>query len=384
MENGILSRVDGLFEPQAHGKPILGILISHAHPDHFGLLDYANTSIPIYMSRESKAMIETCNIFYPKEMRVSNAMSRCHTFEQWQPFHLEEFRITPHLIDHSAFGASSFLIEAKGKRILYSGDLRAHGRKGNTFESLTSSIGQIDCMLLEGTTLGGKHHIGFGSEEEVELALVKALSDSNLTCVQATGSNIDRMVSVYRACKRRRKTMVIDLYQYCLLLQAKRFAPSLPPHQGDILRVFFEKNQSAKMRSHGWDDILETAFPIKISPSEMIRKAPNVVLRLSWRFMEKIVERLDDKDGISFIYSMWKGYLEKGDSGREMAEMPKKHCGRWQHIHTSGHAWLDDLKSLTRGISPRKLVPIHTLEGDSFADHFANVVRIKDGGILKI
>ncbi len=383
IDNGILSDVEGLFDGEMQ-KPILGVLLSHAHPDHFGLLDHVHHSIPIYMSKESKAMIEVGNIFYPPELHLHKAVQRCESFEQWKPFTLADFKITPYLMDHSAFGASTLLIEVEGKRILYSGDLRGHGRKSKTFHNLPKQIGHIDCMLMEGTTLGGKHHVGFESETDVEAGFADAFSKQNLSCVLAAGSNIDRIVSVYRACKRKQKVMVIDLYQYYVLTQAKVFAKGLPPHKGDHMRVFFESRQEARMKEHGLDDVLEGAAHLKIYPGEMIRKAPDVVLRLSWGFMEKIVQKLNNKEGIAFIYSMWQGYLNKGDAGVAMADMPAKYGGEWQHVHTSGHAWLEDLQSLTQGIQPDKLVPIHTLQGDDFVNHFDNVVRIKDGEELEV
>ncbi len=383
VENGILSDVEGLFGGETN-KPILGVILSHAHPDHFGLMDYVDKSVPVYMSGESKAMIEVGNIFYPPELHLNKVIHRCHTFEQWKAFSLGAYKITPYLMDHSAFGASTLLIEVEGERILYSGDLRAHGRKAKTFTNLPKQVGHIDCMLMEGTTLGGKHHDGFDSEEDVEAGFMKAFSENNLTCVLAAGSNIDRVVSLYRACKRKQKTMVIDLYQYHILMQAKRFAKGLPPHKGDHLRVFFESRQEAKMKEHGLDDVLLAAKPLQIYPSELIREAPQMVLRLSRGFMEKIVERLSDKEGVSFIYSMWQGYLEKGERGKVMADMPAKYGGEWQSVHTSGHAWLEDLQSLTQSIQPDMLIPIHTLQGDEFANYFDNVVRIKDGEELKL
>ena len=383
VENGVLSDVPGLFGGISD-KPILGVLLSHAHPDHFGLMDYVDLSIPVYMSHESKAMIEVGNVFYPPEMHLSKAIKRCQSFEQRRPFTLGDFKITPYLMDHSAFGASTFLIQVKGKRILYSGDLRAHGRKGETFNNLPKQVGRIDCMLMEGTTLGGKHHVGFDSEDAVEAGFVDAFSEHNLTCVLAAGSNIDRIVSLYRACKRKQKTMVIDLYQYHLLMQAKRFAKGLPPHQGDHLRVFFERRQETKMKEHGLDDVLLAAKPFQIYPGEMIQKAPAMVLRLSWGFMEKIVQKLGEHDDVVFIYSMWQGYLSKGDAGKVMANMPEKYSGEWQHVHTSGHAWLEDLQALTQAIQPDKLIPIHTLQADEFANYFDNVVRTKDGEELVV
>ena len=52
------------------------------------------------------------------------------------PFELGPFTIMLFLTDHSAFDAYSLLIEANGKRVFYSGDLRAHGRKARLVEDL--------------------------------------------------------------------------------------------------------------------------------------------------------------------------------------------------------------------------------------------------------
>jgi len=382
IENGLLSDVPGLFG-DASDTPICGVVLSHAHPDHFGLMKYVDASIPIFMSSESKAMIEVGNLFYPSEMHFSS-VKKCNIFKQFKSFQLGCFKVTPFLMDHSAFGASTLLVEVEGKRLLYSGDLRAHGRKSSTFTSLPKKVGHIDCMLMEGTTLGGKHHVGFDSEDAVEKSMLASFSQSNLTCVQSAGSNIDRLVSVYRACKRMQKTMVIDLYQYYTLIQAKAFAAGLPPHPGDHLRVFFDHRQKSTLQDAGLDQVLTQAKPLQIFPGEMIQNPASMVLRLSWGFMEKIIERLESQSHVAFIYSMWQGYLTKGERGVCMSNMPRKYGGQWQHIHTSGHAWLEDLQKLTQAIQPDMLIPIHTLQGDEFANYFDNVIRIKDGEELRL
>ena len=40
-----------------------------------------------------------------------------------------DFKVTAYNVDHSAYDSLAFVIEAEGKRLLYSGDLRMHGRK---------------------------------------------------------------------------------------------------------------------------------------------------------------------------------------------------------------------------------------------------------------
>ena len=78
-----------------------------------------------------------------------------HFLRDLQPIAVGPFRITPLLVDHSAYDAYALLIEARGKRLLYTGDLRAHGRKASLFERLVKQPPQeIDVMLMEGTSIG--------------------------------------------------------------------------------------------------------------------------------------------------------------------------------------------------------------------------------------
>lgn len=63
------------------------------------------------------------------------------------------FTVTPFLTDHSAVDAYILLIQVEGKRILYSGDFRVHGRKGALVSRfMSASPPAIDVLLLEGTT----------------------------------------------------------------------------------------------------------------------------------------------------------------------------------------------------------------------------------------
>jgi len=378
IKNGILSDVSGLFDGKCD-VPILGVLLSHAHPDHYGLLDFVHPSIPIYMSGASKALIEVGNIFYPEELKQPEVVKRCQTFVQNKSFSLGPFTITPHLIDHSAFGACSFLIEANYKRILYTGDLRAHGRKEYTFKQLPKKVGNIDCMLMEGTTMGGKHHIGFDSEKAVEAGFMEEFSKAGLTFVIGSGSNVDRIVSLYRACNGSGKMLVIDLYQYYLLMQCKKLTMSLPPHDNDHLRVLFVRNQEKVLKARGLETFLEQARPREILIGDVFKLQDKLVLRLSFPMIEKIANRLSAESPVKFIYTMWQGYLKKDKKGREMAKFPERFGQEWKQVHTSGHAYLDDLKWLTSAIQPSKLIPIHTLQGDEFENHFDNVVRLRNG-----
>lgn len=69
-------------------------------------------------------------------------------------------------------------------------------------------------MLIEGSSFGrlNPDHL-FPTETEVEQRLIDMFQATDgLALVAASAQNIDRMVSLYRACKRTGRTLIIDLY----------------------------------------------------------------------------------------------------------------------------------------------------------------------------
>ena len=70
----------------------------------------------------------------------------------------------------------------------------------------------VDYLLLEGTTLGrtkGKFLPETAIEEKL-IALFRKNTGINL--IYTSGQNIDRLISIYNACKETKKTMAIDFY----------------------------------------------------------------------------------------------------------------------------------------------------------------------------
>ena len=49
IDSGILPAIEGLYE--SNQSPISAVLLSHAHQDHYGFMQFVQPSIPIYMSR---------------------------------------------------------------------------------------------------------------------------------------------------------------------------------------------------------------------------------------------------------------------------------------------------------------------------------------------
>jgi len=99
------------------------------------------------------------------------------------------------------------------------------------------------------------------------------------------------------------------------------------------------------------------------------------------RLYRGLLGKLPSLEGVQIIWSMWIGYWEKS---HDISDLCAKNNLTIHKIHTSGHATIQDLKSLTQAIQPKMLVPIHTFFPDQY-DQFGVPVRmLKDGEMLRL
>lgn len=240
--SGVLPAIEGLYESSQ--SPVSAVLLSHAHQDHYGFLQFVQSSIPIYMSQGTKSLAEVSNLFIGANINVSNIK----TFEMWEPFKIGDFTIIPYLMDHSAPDAAAFLLEANQKRIFYTGDFRGHGRKEVLLERLTQQPPtDIDYLIMEGSMIGREEGI-YPNETSVEEALVKKMRDNKRICFVFTSSqNLDRIVSIYRAAKRTGRTLIIDLYTAFTLEKLRSLSPNIPQFDWENVRVYYLYHHAQKL-----------------------------------------------------------------------------------------------------------------------------------------
>lgn len=376
LENGVLLDIS------TNGKPPLACIISHAHPDHYGLIDYLTDDIPVYISEAAKALIAVGNVFFPPAMQV-NRLASCHEFKPGKSFNIGPFKITAYLMDHSAFGACSLLVEVAGKTVFYTGDFRAHGRKTTVSDYVINAVQNPDILLMEGTTLDDGHPKTFPTEQSVEQALVELIHETNAPVfVAGSGSNVDRIVSLYRAAKRTGRVLVVDLYQMYLLEQLQVFSQGLPPHKDDHLRVFYPRGQSTTIAEKLGADVLYRYSSRQIKRSDIDYNSAKYIFRLSNYYTCELCEKFIEQGTTpELVYSMWQGYQEQQPIFAKIEALVKK---PWKYIHTSGHAYTSALKELAEGLKPKKLIPIHTIKADKFSQHFDNVHIIKNGETLEL
>ena len=79
------------------------------------------------------------------------------------------------------------------------------------------------------------------------------------------------------------------------------------------------------------------------------------------------------------VFSMWKGYLDRPNQFDDYKDV------KLTPLHTSGHAYIEDLQKLVEKMQPKNLIPIHTECKERFKELFeANVITMNDAEKLKL
>ena len=374
LELGVIPRVKGLYR---RDRPEFdGVLISHAHSDHFGLLKYIHSGIPVYLSEVTDKLIEM-NLRFP----VPDYSRRDRRIiPMYETFSIGDFLIKPFLMDHSAYRAAAFEIKCEEKTVLYTGDFRGHGRKRKYLERfLKEAEREPDLLLIEGTTLdrtGEKECTEEELTEEFRLTMEKS---SGIVLCQPTSQNIDRIISFYKAAKASGKIFVMDIYTANVLSELKKITREdlpIPSLWRPDLRVYYPRMLTKKMRKLLGGKYSRRFRAYAVSGKKIKRKQKQIVMLIRPSALPDL-KLTGLRDG-TLIYSQWLAYRDKPYQIR-LENYLKARGFSDCYLHTSGHAFEKDIKKVIKELSPKEIVPIHTFCRSAFFEFCQNVTLRQDG-----
>lgn len=377
VERGVLPNIKGLYNWETEYKRVDGILLSHSHIDHYGLFNYLRDDVVYYLGQSTRNLIDLTSIFSSIKGEINNYIY----IKNEKKFTIGEFLVTPFLMDHSAFDSYSFLIQYKDKSLIYSGDFRGHGRKVKVLDNFLNKIPiNIDALILEGTMFGRTNKDSI-TEYQLEIEIQKLVRENdNITLINFSSQNIDRVVTMYKVALRNNKTFVIDFYTANILSSLGKKIPH-PSKQFSNIKVFFPQKLCNHVIRIGRIDLIYKFSGYKITKQEIIENKESIMMIVRDSMLDYLKD-IDIENGL-FIYSMWTGYL-KENSTKNLIDFAKLHNMKIINKHTGGHADIRTLKKVVTSINAKYIIPIHSFNPEDYFQIAGNIKLLSDGKIYKV
>lgn len=142
-------KVEGIYDGTSEYND--HVFISHIHLDHVKAMNLIPNQVPIYMHSDS---IKFLNILETVKFDGLSGEFRPYTAID-QVATIGGFKVTPILVDHDVPGAVAFIFENEDITLVYTGDLRLHGRHPERTHNLIEMCKDldVDVLISEGVTI---------------------------------------------------------------------------------------------------------------------------------------------------------------------------------------------------------------------------------------
>lgn len=350
------------------------LLITHYHGDHIGCIPKLPKDLPIFMGRISRDIqMELSNRLQMVDSfhrNMSERLKTVHTFGPGRPFSWGSFHIMPVTVDHSAFDAYAFKVEAGGVSAFHTGDFRTHGfRSGRLSDVIEKFVGKVDYVVCEATNIS-RPLAASQSEHDLQKEYQELFKENKGNVVYSSSTNIDRLFGLYHAAKNAGRVFIIDEYQ-------KKIMDIVT--QRDSL---WSKSRLYQFSEHYKPfvlSVLKGEFWMNDRFKDLLEKKGYVLMARSNPTFDSLIKRIPGEKQV--YLSMWDGYVDKSKAAYN--EQLAKSLGKgYLRLHTSGHCDMNSLREVFRLLHPKAIVPIHTEKPEDFAQLFGDewsVVVLNDG-----
>ncbi len=353
--------------------PPQAVFISHPHADHYLCVCLLPEGTLLLASPGCLTMMEVRRSTRRKGPEDEFDHLRPMPLEAGRPFEpVEGLVITPYYVDHSAFGSMGVLIEAGGRLLAYTGDIRFHGPLKDyslDFERILEKK-EPDVLVVEATNAVGARMAG---EEEVRQDMVDIFEEARgLVLVDTHLGDVWRVSSIISAAKEARRDVLIPLRLLAILEALKEKACSMRP---DIIRMPVpdpgEPNVLVyvrpKRRLEKWEkEVLsrceDELGPDKlVGPEEAVRRAGELVMITEHPTID--MRDLGPPGRTVLVHARSEPFDETGLVEYETLKAWLRTFGiPMLQAHSSGHASLTRIAELVERAAPGKTIVVHTPE----------------------
>ena len=436
-------------------EDIDGVLLTHAHLDHSGHISFLREDIPVY-STATTAFIakaiqdsgkadfdqqvcyftpraEECLKGWRQGAYFASGSGDCQRLfgvadrsglsaeaEQFwgevirrkkldsQPlddigrcaFHLRCFPV-----DHSIPGACAWGIETSSGWVIYSGDLRLHGKRANLTEAFMKEARQLRprALILEGTNVNKTTNI---AEQEVYKNAFKAIGSARqLVIADFPARDVDRLLTFLQVARDTNRKLAILPKDAYLLKTMRLLEPEIPDIGRENAIVLYQETTASRSPAQWLKKIYEEYSSKVVLAGDVASSQSDFILCFSFWDLNELPS-IQPGAGSLYVFSSSEPHNEEQQMdfrrlhrwmehfGLRSIGLPVEKNGEWEipeeqkGLHASGHACGPDLLRVAREIQPAVLIPVHSEKPEFYVDNLAdsriNIILPTEAGTVEI
>lgn len=253
---------------------INAVFLSRFTPGDVNLSKYIPYSIPVHMSKAAAILIKADDVLKPSAPEKINAVPAAPR----KKIRTGDISTTPHLVDYSAYDALAFTLHSGGKNIFYSADPRGHRSWRSLFKRVTGKPADpVNCLVLNGI-FTGKDNAAINDEHTMKRDMIKLFgSHGGAILITAGRHDIEKILSIYKACQASGRTLVMDLAAAFTLSLMRGLSERIPQPHWPGIRVKFSGGEASRLQAAGYRELLHFIDKSKIDIFDMRRKHRKLV-----------------------------------------------------------------------------------------------------------
>lgn len=375
-----------------------GVLISHPHEDHVKYVSFLHPQIPVYMG-------ETCLAICKKLQEIGSStidnricsyeerdpetgraegpiiQRQIRTFVSGEKFVVGDIKVIPISVDHSIPGAFGFIIYTSAGPIVYTGDLRFHGRNGHLTKAFVEAAAKEKpvALISEGTRITETKRETENEEHVRDTILEETRKASKLVIVDYAFKDAERFRTVVEVARETGRKIIISTKAAALYELYSEISEIATPAIGDK-DIFIHVKQKTAL--HVWERKL-VDMKNSLEAEEIGKSQDQFILGLNQWALNELIDI--QPEGALYVKSMSEPYNE------EMA-LDEQRVDNWVDFfrmkkiraHCSGHAPGNDILDMAREINAKIIFPIHTEHPEIFQNPTGRIVLVKAGETYQI
>jgi len=382
------------------------VLLSHGHMDHAGYISFLDPQIPVYLSKETLAVLKAFHISRPNnlENEIIDISLRDEENIRWRkrekrkfqiiqnqkPFFIKKLKITPILVDHSVPGAMMFLIHTSKGNLLYSGDFRLSEISERRQKEIISFLrkAKVKIFLCEGTRIESQEIL---REKEVyQKALKEVKKVKGLVVVDYSIADITRFQTLLRIAQKTKRKFVLpyNYFNYVAVLKKEGL------RVGDFSSIYLYAKR--KMRLKPWEKDLLSRYP-SCGGEDIKKNKKQYMLALNFYQIQELIDIQPGKDSY-YLRAITEPHSEEMEISeqrfinwvehfqmqglKEVKLAQGKIRKRFDRAHISGHISGKELSQFIAKIKPEMIIPIHTEHPELFKKMHKNILQVKKNQVV--